>query len=76
MFMNDNKPQKDVVTKDGNGTVVTLSYPQGLIYWLSCQSKANENEETGNRSSILDVLSKFIDMIKRAFAEIIKTIVG
>ena len=76
MFMNDNKPQKDVVTKDGNGTVVTLSYPQGLIYWLSCQSKANENEETGKRSSILDVLSKFIDMIKRAFAEILKAITG
>ncbi len=76
MFMNDNKAQKEVVTKDGNGKNVTLSYPQGLIYWLSCQSKSNQKEEGEKGSTILGVLSRFIELIKNAFVEIIKAITG
>lgn len=74
MFMNDNKAQKDVVTKDGNGKYVTFSYPQGLIYWLSCQSKESLEEEGEKRRTILDILHGLIEIIKEAFVEVIKAI--
>ncbi|MBQ7637363.1 MAG: hypothetical protein IJS90_00505 [Clostridia bacterium] len=35
MFMTDNKPFYNSVTYDGNGKVVELTYPNGLISWLN-----------------------------------------
>lgn len=74
MFMNDNMAQKDVVTKDGNGKYVQFTYPQGLIYWLSCQSKETAEEEGEKRRTILDILHGLIEIIKEAFVEVIKAI--
>lgn len=79
MFMNDQKAQKDVVTKDGNGKTVNLTYPQGLIYWLSCQSKAapeqEEEEVEGEKSgTVREVISRIIAMIKNAFAEVLESL--
>ena len=73
LFMDDNKPQKDMTVKNGNGKTVALSYPEGLIYWLSCQSKDAEYKEE-KKSSILDIFHYLIELIKKAFVDIIKTI--
>lgn len=70
LFMDDGRAQKDMQIKDGNNKTVNLTYPKGLIYWLSCQSKASaEEEETGTIRGILqNIIKAFLD----AFAEIIK----
>ena len=73
LFMDDNKAQKGMIVKDGNGKYVTLTYPQGLIYWLSCQSRESE-DEPGKRRTLLDILHGIIEIIKEAFIDIIKAI--
>lgn len=35
MFMTDNKPFSNSTTYDGNGNVVELTYPNGMISWLN-----------------------------------------
>ncbi len=72
LFMNDNKAQKGMMIKDGRGKSVTLAYPQGLIYWLSCQSR--ESEEKEERRTLLDILYGLIEIFKEAFIDIIKAI--
>ena len=72
LFMDDNLPQKDMKIKDGNGENVTLSYPKGLIYWLSCQSRADEEKE--EKRTLLDILHGLIEIFKEAFLDIIKAI--
>ena len=74
MFMNDNRAQKGIMIKDGNGKTVVLTYPQGLIYWMSCQSNEVEEEETQERRTIMDILKGFIEIIKEAFVEILTAI--
>ena len=74
MFMDDNKAQKDVVTKDGYGKYVSFSYPQGLIYWLSCQSKDSGEDAGEKRRTILDILHGLIEILKETFVEIIQAI--
>lgn len=73
LFMDDNKAQKDMTVKDGNGKTINLTYPQGLIYWLSCQRKGVQ-EEGESRRTILDILYGLIDIIKNAIVDIIKAI--
>lgn len=70
LFMDDGMPQKDMQVKDGNNKTVNLSYPKGLIYWLSCQSKASETDETPN--TISGILQKMLATFVQAFVEILK----
>ena len=74
LFMDDNKAQKDMTVKDGNGKTINLTYPQGLIYWLSCQSKATGEEEGESKRTILDILYGLVDIIKNAIVDILKAI--
>jgi predicted peptidase len=74
LFMDDNKAQKGMTTKDGNGKTINLTYPEGLIYWLSCQSKAPQEQEGESRRTILDILYGLVDIIKNAIVDIIKAI--
>lgn len=72
LFMDDNMAQKDMKIKDGNGKSVTLTYPQGLIYWLSCQSRGEEVKK--EKRTLLDILHGIIEIFKEAFLDIIKAI--
>ncbi len=72
LFMDDNKPQKDMKVKSGNGDTVNLAYPEGLIYWLSCQGR--ESEEKEERRTLRDILYGLIEIFKQAFIDIIKAI--
>lgn len=45
-FMNNGAHFLDMEVTDGNGNSVTLQYPKGLIYWLSCQSLPEGGTET------------------------------
>ena len=74
LFMDDNRPQKGMMVKDGYGKSVIITYPQSLIYWLSCQSNSTQQEEGEKRRTILDILHGLIEIIKEAFVDIIKAI--
>ena len=68
MFMDDGQPQKDVTTTDGEGAIIKLSYPSGLITWLSQQSKENDFENE-NRT-LFNIMKGVFKRIVEAFLEI------
>lgn len=72
MFMNDNQPQKDVTTNDGEGAIIKLSYPAGVITWLSQQSRENNSEE--EKKSLWDVLRDILESIVETFSLIFTTL--
>ena len=74
LFMNDNKPQKDMTVKDGNGNTVNLAYPDGLISWLSSQGKDVIEEDGEKKRTILDILHGLLEIFKETFVEIIQAI--
>lgn len=68
LFMNDGSQYKDMEIVDGLGKAVELTYPNGLISWLSQQTLSDyqtEAEEGG-------FLQRVIDMIINFFSTVIK----
>lgn len=66
-FMDDGAHYKDVTIVDGNGESITLKYPNGLISWLSSQSKDTTQAGTTSTNvitrlfkSVMDFLTAFI----------------
>ena len=74
MFMNDGQPQKDVVTTDGNGAEIKLTYPAGLITWLSQQSKANDSEK--EKKTLWDTIKGIFDSIVETFRALFDILFG
>ena len=74
MFMNDGQPQKDVTTTDGTGAIIKLSYPAGLITWLSQQSKENNFEK--EKRNLLDILKGILKSIVETFSAIFDSLFG
>lgn len=66
LFMNDGSQYKDMEIVDGTGKKVELTYPNGLISWLSQQSLANDQEP---KSGFMQI---FKDIIMRMFTAVIK----
>lgn len=71
-FMDDGAHYKDVTITDGNGDTVKLKYPNGLISWLSSQSKNNDQTGTSNSSIIVRLFSKVMEF----FTALIKALFG
>ncbi|MBR2418363.1 MAG: hypothetical protein IKB12_06985, partial [Clostridia bacterium] len=57
---------KDMEIIDGLGKKIELTYPDGLISWLSQQSLQKETEEKNS------FLQRIIDTIMRFFTAVIK----
>lgn len=74
MFMNDNQPQKNVTTTDGEGAIIKLSYPAGVITWLSQQSKENNFE--AEKRTLWDILKGILESIIESFSAIFDTLFG
>lgn len=74
LFMDDGAAQKDMTVKDGAGKKITLTYPKGLINWLSLQSNEKEENESGRRT-LLEILEGIIGIFVEAFAELFKAFV-
>ncbi len=71
LFMDNGAPQKDMIVKDGTGKTVNLTYPKGLINWLSLQSR--ESDDSGNgRKTLLEILEGLLDIFVQAFVELFK----
>lgn len=74
LFMDDNQPQKDMLVQNGAGETVNLSYPSGLINWLSLQSKAPAEDEEDR--SILGILRGMFEIIMQGFVDLLKSLFG
>ncbi len=70
-FMHDGTHFKDVTITDGNGEEVRLTYPKGLISWLSSQSKADDSDNGAGGSIIIRLLSKISEFFTNFFVELI-----
>lgn len=66
LFMDDGSQYKDMEIIDGLGKKIELTYPDGLISWLSQQSLQKETEEKNS------FLQRIIDTIMRFFTAVIK----
>lgn len=78
MFTTKGKAYPNMSTVDGNGKSVTLTYPNGMISWLSAHSSeyGGAQDDSGTDSdSILSFIresfGKFIQAIKNAISSII-----
>ncbi len=73
LFMDDGRAQKDMQVKDGNNKTVNLTYPKGLIYWLSSQKK--EVPDNGkNVGTIRGILEFIMGLFLGTFLDILKAI--
>lgn len=80
MFSSEDGDYPYMLTVDGNGNTVTLTYPDGMISWLSefssdyDGSPANDsgNKEVSNGTSILNVFAATINFLKNFFAYLLK----
>lgn len=70
-FMDDGAHYKDVTITDGNGKSVTLKYPDGLISWLSSQSKS-ENQS----NSSTNIFTKLLSGIREFLVALINLLFG
>lgn len=70
MFMNNNDPYYGATTVNGAGETVSLTYPDGVISWLSSQGFDAENDEPAASAS-LNFIQKIIMLIKRLLSLII-----
>lgn len=59
LFMNDKTQFKDMTVVDGTGKEVTLTYPDGLISWLSEQSLENRKSDGGTSTNIFAKIYNF-----------------
>ncbi len=75
-FMNDGAQFKDVVITDGNGKEVNLTYPKGLISWMSAQSLADDSGNAVGGSLILKLLTKFVKFFGDFFVALIDILTG
>lgn len=73
LFMDDGRAQKDMQVKDGNNETVVLTYPKGLIYWLSSQVK-EASDEGGRPTTIRGVLEFIMAIFLGTFLEILNAI--
>lgn len=74
LFMNDGQPQKDMKVTDGTGAQIRLSYPSGLISWLSQQSKDNTDET--EKQSLIDIIKGVFEGIVKIFTDIFDALFG
>ena len=70
--MDDGAHFKDVKITDGKGREVSLSYPEGLIYWLSSQSLAEDDNSFKPGSLISKLLSKMFSFFGDFFVSLLK----
>lgn len=69
MFMADGSQYAYSTTTDGTGETITFTYPNGVINWLSQQSKADQNK-VGNKGSFWDRLLNFFKSIFSIFTKL------
>lgn len=72
-FMNDGAHYKDVTITDGNGDPVVLKYPDGLISWLSSQSKGDIKDDDKTEGNII---TRLLLRIMKIFDNLIKSLFG
>lgn len=63
-FMDDGSHYKDVTITDGEGNVITLKYPNGLISWMSSYSKSNSQSSSSMMSALTKLFSKIVEFFK------------
>ncbi len=66
LFMNNREPFPTMKTYDGNGSEVSMTYPDGFISWLSEQSLENRTdmpEKQGFIQRILEIIRKLFALI-------------
>lgn len=63
LFMNDKTQFKDMTVVDGTGKEIRLTYPDGLISWLSEQSLENRKSEENNSNFFARLLAFFKSFI-------------
>lgn len=71
-FMDDGAHFKDVKITDGKGREVSLSYPEGLICWLSSQSLTEDDNSFKPGSLISKLLSKMFSFFGDFFVSLLK----
>ncbi len=65
LFMNNGEQYLDMVTVDGNGNIIELEYPDGMIKWLSRQSLDNRNYEEQEQNMFQKILAVILNFIKK-----------
>lgn len=63
LFMNNKTPFRDMTVVDGTGKEVRLTYPNGIISWLSEQSLENRKSEGSNSNFFAKILAFFRNLI-------------
>ncbi|MBQ7295496.1 MAG: prolyl oligopeptidase family serine peptidase [Clostridia bacterium] len=75
-FMDDGAHFKDVTITDGNGEEISLTYPNGLISWLSSQSLAEDDGNSTRGSIIIKLLSKIGEFFSDFFVALMNILTG
>lgn len=68
LFMNDKTQFKDMTVVDGTGKEVKLTYPNGLISWLSEQSLENRKSEENNTNFFAKIYNFFKNLLYMIFS--------
>lgn len=68
LFMNDKTQFKDMTVVDGTGKEVKLTYPNGLISWLSEQSLENRKSEENNSNFFAKIYNFFKNLLYMIFS--------
>ena len=72
MFSSEDGDYPYLTTVDGNGNMIKLQYPNGMISWLSDFNSnyedAFENDESGNVEIKLDFISIILNFIEKIIA--------
>ena len=68
LFMNDKTQFKDMTVVDGTGKEVKLTYPDGLISWMSEQSLENRKSEENNSNFFAKIYNFFKNLLYMLFS--------
>ena len=71
MFMEDGSPYAFSTTVDGNDAAVGFTYPDGIISWLSQQSKQEQGQSAARKNifqQIAELFRKLISFFSNLFA--------
>ncbi|MCI6770382.1 MAG: prolyl oligopeptidase family serine peptidase [Oscillospiraceae bacterium] len=68
LFMNDKTQFKDMTVVDGTGKEIHLTYPDGLISWMSEQSLENRKSEENNSNFFAKIYNFFKNLINMIFS--------
>lgn len=71
-FMDDGAHFKDVKITDGKAREITLTYPDGLISWLSLQSLAEDDNSFKPGSLVSKLLSRMFSFFGDFFVSLLK----